>query len=181
MRQGDPLSSLLFMLVMEAFSRLMTATMGRDLMSRFLVGRHYEVMVVSHLLFVDDTLIFCKPKVEQLCNLRCLLCFEVVLGLNINLLEFDIVPIGELGDVEGLSKILGCGVDSMSFSYLGLPLGAHYKDPSIWNNVIEKMEIKLARWKRMYLSEGDRLMMIKSTLSTIIYLCSRFQWEWRSV
>jgi hypothetical protein len=73
--------------------------------------------------------------VEQICNLRCmLLCFEAVLGLKINLSKSIIVPIGEVGDVEGLSRILGCGVESMPFTYFGLPLGAHYKDPSIWNN-----------------------------------------------
>jgi hypothetical protein len=63
------------------------------------------------------------------------------------------------------------------FMYLSLPLGAHDKDPSIWNTVIEKMEIKkLARWKRMYLSKGDRLTMIKSTLSNLpAYYLSLFQ------
>jgi hypothetical protein len=78
------------------------------------------------------------------CNLRCLLlCFEAVSGLKINLSKSVIVPIGKVGDVEGLSSILGCRVDSAPFTYLGLPLGAHYKDPSIWSNVIEKIETKL--------------------------------------
>jgi hypothetical protein len=74
--------------------------------------------------------------------------------------------------VEGLSRILGCGVDSVPFTYLGLPLGAHYKDPTIWNNVIEKMETKLARWKQMYLSKGGRQTMIKSTLNILTYYLS---------
>ena len=112
-------------------------------------------MVVSHLLFADNTLIFCKPKVEQLRNMRCLLlCFEMISGLKINLSKSNIVPLGEVGDMEGLSRILGCGVGSMPFTYLGLPLGAHYKDTTIWNIVIEKIEVKLARWKQMYLSKG---------------------------
>ena len=86
MRQGDPLSPLLFVVVMEAFSRTMNVAVGRELLTRFLVGsRHFEAMEVSHLLFADDTLIFCEPMVEQLWNLRCLLlCFEVVTGLKIN-------------------------------------------------------------------------------------------------
>ena len=76
-RQGDPLSPLLFVVVMEAFSRMMNVAVERELLSGFSVGtRHFEVMEVSHLLFADDTLIFCEPKVEQICNLRCLLlCF----------------------------------------------------------------------------------------------------------
>jgi hypothetical protein len=81
-----------------------------------------------------------------------------------------------VGDVEGLSSILGCGVESMPLTYLGLPLGALYKDPSIWNKVVEKMEAKLAGWKQMYLSKGGRLTLIKSTLSNIpTYYLSLFQ------
>ena len=59
---------------------------------------------------------------------------------------------------------------------MGLPLGAPYRDPSIWNTVIEKMETMLAGWKRMYLSKGGRLTLIKSTLSNIpTYYPSLFQ------
>jgi hypothetical protein len=92
-----------------------------------------------------------------------------------------IVPIGKV-DVEGLSRILGCGVESLPLMYLGLPLRAAYKDPSIWNKVIEKMESKLARWKRMYLSKDGRLTLIKSMLSNIpTYYLSlfKFQGEWQ--
>jgi hypothetical protein len=53
---------------------------------------------------------FCDPNVEQF---RDLLCFEVVLGLEINLSKFEIVPVGEVGDVEELAGILGCGVASL--------------------------------------------------------------------
>jgi hypothetical protein len=54
--KGTLLSPLLFVLVIEAFSRMMTATVERDLMSGVLVGsRHLEAMVVSHLLFADNT------------------------------------------------------------------------------------------------------------------------------
>jgi len=53
---------------------------------------------------------FCDPNVEQF---RDLLCFEVVLGLKINLSKFEIVPVGEVGDVEELAGILGCGVATL--------------------------------------------------------------------
>ena len=37
----------------------------------------------------------------------------------------------------------------------------------IWNNVIEKGEMKLARWKLQYLSRGCRLTLINSILDSL--------------
>ena len=51
-------------------------------------------------------------------------------------------------------------------TYLGMPLGAHYKDPSIWNSILEKMERRLPRWKQLYLSKGSKLIFLNSTLSS---------------
>ena len=51
--------------------------------------------------------------------------------------------------------------------YLGLPLGAKFKDRSIWNPIIEKVERKRAGWKWLYLSKGDKVTLIKSTLSNL--------------
>jgi hypothetical protein len=59
---------------------------------------------VSHLLFAYDTLIFCDPNVEQFRDLRCLLlCFEAISRLKINLSKSEIVPVGDIGDVEELA------------------------------------------------------------------------------
>jgi hypothetical protein len=125
-------------------------------------------MIVSHLLFADGTLLFCEPSVEQFRNLRCLLlCFEAISGLKINLSKSEIVPVGDVGDVEGVASILGCGVASLSIKYFGLPSDAHYKPSTIWSSIIEKMENILVDWKRLYLSKGGRLTLIKSTLSNL--------------
>ena len=59
--------------------------------------------------------------------------------------------------------------------YLGLLLGAKFKDKSIWNPILEKMERRLAGWKRLYLSKGGRVTLIKSTLSNLpTYFLSLF-------
>ena len=146
MRQGDHLSPFLFVVVMEVFNRMMTASVERGFMSRFFEGlRDQEEMEVSHLLFADDTVIFCESNVEQIQNLRCLLlCFEAVSGLMINLSKSDIIPMGEIDDVEGLARIFGCKVASLPITYLGIPLGAHDKASHIWLTIIAKMENKFA-------------------------------------
>jgi hypothetical protein len=100
---------------------------------------------VSHLLFVDDTLIFCDAEEEQLHNLRCLfLCFEVASGLKINLSKSEIVLIGEVQNIDLLASIFDCRVVGLHMKYLGLPLGVHYKDNTIWNGMIETTERRLA-------------------------------------
>ena len=59
--------------------------------------------------------------------------------------------------------------------YLGLPLGANVRDRSIWNLIIEKVERRLAGWKRLYLSKGGKVTLIKSTLSNLsTYFLSLF-------
>ena len=53
------------------------------------------LMMVSRLLFADDTLIFCDTNSNQIVVLRGILArFEVVLGLNINLGKSELVPNG---------------------------------------------------------------------------------------
>jgi hypothetical protein len=79
---------------------------------------------VTHLLFADDTLIFCEANCEQFRHLRCLFLFcEAVLRLKFNLAKSELVPVGNVGDVEGLARILGCRVASLPMKYFGLPLG----------------------------------------------------------
>jgi hypothetical protein len=80
--------------------------------------------------------------------------------LKINLVKSEIVLVGDVGEVEGLARILGCRVSPLLMKHLGLPLGASYKDTSIWNSIIEKMQCRLAGWKRLYLSKGSRWTLI---------------------
>nr|XP_016433471.1 PREDICTED: uncharacterized protein LOC107759971 [Nicotiana tabacum] len=60
-----------------------------------------------------------------------------------------------------------CKVDFLPTTYLGFPLGASHKDTMAWNSVIERVEKRLARWQKRYLSKGDKEVLIKSTLSSM--------------
>ena len=66
MRKGDPLSPLLFLLLMEVLSRLLKKTEECNLIRGFHVGSMNSVGVsISHLLFANDTILFCDVEVEQ--------------------------------------------------------------------------------------------------------------------
>ena len=76
---------------------------------------------------------------------------------------------------ELLLTILGYKQGTLPMKYLGLPLGAKFKDKTIWNPILEEIEQRLAGWKRLYLSKGGRVTLIKSTLSNLpTYFLSLF-------
>ena len=128
------------------------------------------------MLFTDDTILFCDAMVEQILHVRLLLlCFQAMTGLKVNVAKSETVPIGEVNNVHALAKILGCKVRALPMTYLGMPLGASHKFPSIWNPILEKIEWKLAGWKKLYFSRCGRLTLLKSTLPSLpTYFLSLF-------
>ena len=96
LRQGDPLFPLLFVLVMDAHGRMLDKAVLEGRLSGFSVGiLEGRSLTVSHLLFADDTLIFCEANLDHILILRLILIrFEAVSGLKINLGKSEIVPVG---------------------------------------------------------------------------------------
>ena len=83
--------------------------------------------------------------------------------------------VGAVHNFDLLMVVLGRKQGFLPMKYLGLPLGAKYKDKAIWNPILEKMERKLASWKKLYLSKGGQVTSIKSTLSNLpTYFLSLF-------
>ena len=165
------------MIVMEALSRLFDKAVRVGLLSGFSVGKRVDdPLTISHLLFANDTFIFCEVVPEHLTHLRyILLWFEATLGLRVNLGKSKLVEVGDVPYLELLADILGCKTSTLPLNYLGLPWGASFKLQSIWNPIVERMERRLAGWKRLYLSKGGRLTLIKSTLSNLpTYFLSLF-------
>ena len=72
--QGDPLSSYLFVMGMEVLSILIRRAMEGGFISGCKIQRDRGRAVhVAHLLFVDDTIVFCEAKKEYLTNLSWIL------------------------------------------------------------------------------------------------------------
>ena len=80
-----------------------------------------------------------------------LIWFEAVSGLKVNLGKSELVAVGAIPNMDLLMAILGCKQGFLPMKYLGLPLGAKFKDKSIWNQILEKVERKLASWEKLYL------------------------------
>lgn len=164
LRQGDPLSPLLFLLVAEVLDTLIgRATEVGMFEPSFVRSR---VGPVSHLQFANDTLIFCDNSQRQIRLLRCVFgCFEAVSGFRINLNKSSLIAVGDVPNLDQLATDLGCKMGSLLSSYLGLPLGAKYKK-EILNLEIDRMRKRLNGWKARY-SKGGKLTLIKASLASI--------------
>ncbi|RVW53156.1 putative ribonuclease H protein [Vitis vinifera] len=178
LRQGDPLSPYLFVMGMEVLGILIR----RAVEGGFLSGCNIReggrtALNISHLFFADDTIVFCEANKDHLSHLSWILFwFEAASGLKINLGKSEIIPVGEVDDIEELAVEIGCRVGSLLSQYLGLPLGAPNKASSVWDGVEERVRRRLALWKRQFISKGGRITLIKSTLASIpIYQMSLFR------
>ena len=138
LRKGDPLSPLLFLLLMEVLSRILKKTEDSGLLRSFHVGPVNSIWVrISQLLFAKDTILFCDASRDQLLAIRLALsCFQAFTGLKVNVGKSENVSMGEVGNIDALANILSCRVGSLPMKYLGMPLGTLFKTASIWNPIL---------------------------------------------
>lgn len=107
-------------------------------------------------------------------NLR---CFEILSGLKINYYKSMVCGFGISESVlSEFASMLNCKSKSLPLKYLGLPLGASPHRKLSWKPVIEKIKLRLAGWKRRFLSYAGRLTLIKTVLSSLpVYYLSLFK------
>ncbi|KAL5548696.1 hypothetical protein UlMin_003927 [Ulmus minor] len=176
LRQGDPLSPFLFILVADILGRMMDKAVSIGEVKGFKVGR--EEVVVSHLQFADDTLFLLDPDQSNIQKVHTILnFFSMCSGLKINMNKSSLAGIHmEDEEVMALAAVVGCEKGYWPMKYLGLPLGGNPNSTEFWNPVVEKVGKRLDGWKKSVLSKGGRLTMIQSVLSSIpIYFMSLFK------
>ncbi|PWA51834.1 hypothetical protein CTI12_AA460620 [Artemisia annua] len=119
---------------------LFVALKAKDLglFSQVDVGRA-KSFSISHLQFVDDTLIFCDATKENLLNVkRILRCFQLSAGLKINFLKSMLYGVGiDERLVRGWGDNLGCSVGSIPFRSLGCLLRYGNKKEALWKKLID--------------------------------------------
>ncbi|PNX56330.1 ribonuclease H [Trifolium pratense] len=124
LRQGDPLSPFLFLLVAEGLSRLIRRALDNGIFTGCKVTNNLHFHTLQ---FVDDIVIIGDGNWHNLWTLKTvLLRFELVSGLKINFFKSKLYGINlEDGFLSAASAFLHCEVDSIPFRFLGIPVGAN--------------------------------------------------------
>lgn len=99
LRQGDPISPMLFVLVMDYLSHLLKV-MGLDRSFAFHPG--CKDLKLNHLMFADDVLLFCKGDLKSIkCLMVALTHFADVSGLEVNKNKTHLMSAGVSEEVKG--------------------------------------------------------------------------------
>lgn len=109
LRQGDPLSPLLFILIADSWSRILRMAENKGLLKGFQVG--FDKVNVSHLQFANDTLIYLEGEENNVKVLKSLIkCFALSLWYTVNWSKSHLSGIGlfdsECMHVASLSGVL---------------------------------------------------------------------------
>lgn len=163
LRQGDPLSPLLFILIMDVLNSLIQMASRNNLLQPMSGQQQWSRIS----LYADNVVIFLRPNQKDLCVVRDLLrCFGEVSGLKTNLIKSSAIPIQcSDEDIGRTSAILSCSIGSLPCSYLGIPLSIHKPSKAVLTPLIDKIANKLPGWKAPLLSKAGRLVVVKSVMS----------------
>jgi hypothetical protein len=175
LRQGDPLSPFLFLIVAEG----LTGLMGKAVENNIFHGYKVSNSILFHTLqFADDTIIMGEGNWENLWTIKTVLrSFEIVSGLKVNFHKSKLYGIN-LDDsfLSASSSFLHCEVDSIPFRFLGIPVGANPRRKGTWAPIIDAMRKRLSVWNGRNLSIGGRVTLINFVLSSLpLYFFSFFK------
>jgi hypothetical protein len=176
LRQGDPLSPILFNLVVD----MLTVLIERVKNLGFFDGLvpHLVEDGLSILQYADDTILFIDDDLEKAKGLKIVLsAFERLSGLKINFHKSELLCFGETRDkTEEFVHLFGCKEGEFPFRYLGIPMSPKRLSNKDWRMVEERFQKKLSSWKGKMLSSGGRLVLINSVLSSPpMYMMSFFR------
>ncbi|GKV09632.1 hypothetical protein SLEP1_g21103 [Rubroshorea leprosula] len=174
-RQGDPLSPFLFLIVAEGLNGLMASAVDKGTYKGVRVGN--EGVMVSHLQFADDTVFFGEASEDNISAVKAIMrTFELASGLKINFGKSHLMGVGvEERWLTEMAYRLHCKEEELPFKYLGIPVGGNNRRKSMWQSMVQSVEKKLASWKGRFLSMGGRITLINSVLSSLpVFLMSAY-------
>jgi mannosylglycoprotein endo-beta-mannosidase len=165
LRQGDPLSPMLFILAMEPLQRLLDLATTDQLLPP-LQNRAAKLRVS---LYADDAAIFLNPVKEEVHTVSDILnIFGQAAGLITNRSKCAVFPIrcDDL-NVDEIMEGFPCPIKNFPCQYLGLPL--HYRSLHRVEiqPLIDKMANSLPTWKGKFLNKAGRLKLVNTVLSSL--------------
>ncbi|PNX99600.1 ribonuclease H [Trifolium pratense] len=153
LRQGDPLSPYLFILVAEGLSTLIHQAVARGEIHEIKICR--GAPLVSHLLFADDCFLFCRAEAnEARCLLDILCIYAEAFGQQINLSKSEVYMSNNVSQAakDDLANMLGVRLSLGSGTYLGLTSMIGRSNKAIFTHIKDHIWKRINAWKERMLN-----------------------------
>ncbi|XP_077246085.1 uncharacterized protein LOC143885940 [Tasmannia lanceolata] len=174
LRQGDPLSPLLFCFVMDMLSSLIQSHLAQgSISSPFSKGD----LSISHTFFADDVMIYANPNPSSATGiLKCLESFKLCSGLEFNPTKSEVFFAGVQNSVRrAICNILHIEEGTLPIKYLGLPLITSRLNSHDCQPIIDKIKKRISSWTNRNLSRVGRVELVKTVLSSFqVYWSTAF-------
>jgi len=157
LRQGDPLSPYLFILVEEVFSRLLRKKVQDGTIGYYLQPR--KGPLISHLLYADDMVIFSTGRKKDVRSiLEVLDIYAQWSGQVVNASKSSIFFSNRIPDSrrQELIRVSGFSMGNFPTRYLGVPIFSGRVKSWYFDDLLVKISKKIEGWKMRYLSAGAR-------------------------
>ncbi|WVZ55170.1 hypothetical protein U9M48_005869 [Paspalum notatum var. saurae] len=159
LRQGDPLSPLLFILAIDPLQKMFNFASQQGILSP--IGHRAARLRVS--LYADDAALDEVQAAQQI-----LAVFSEASGLTTNINKCAVYPICcESVSLDDIMQPFPCQIKSFPCTYIGLPLSCRPLRKVDFQSVIDKLAAKLATWKGRSLDKSSRLTLVNSVLSAM--------------
>ena len=169
LRQGDPLSPMLFILVMDVLNSMVSRAATEGLLQP--LSRRPIQHRIS--LYADDVALFLQPAAEDInLTLDILSLFGEASGLKTNVQKSNVLPIQcSDEDLEIITSLLPCEVLSFPCKYLGLPLSLRKLTKDQVQPIIDRIADQLPAWKADLMTKAGRVVQVQFVLTAmLIYL-----------
>ncbi|XP_058732648.1 uncharacterized protein LOC131604205 [Vicia villosa] len=142
LKQGDPLSHFLFVLVAEGLSGLVKKSIEVGDFQSFKINGNCPVDMLQ---FADDTLIVGESNWKHVWALRAVLrAFELVSDLGINYHKSKLIGINSNHHfLEAVSQFFSCKLEDSNFYFLGIPIGFNPRKEATWIPLLSKLKNRL--------------------------------------
>lgn len=174
LRQGDPISSLLFVIAMDVLSKMLDKGV---INGRFGIHPECDAPLITHLSFADDVLIFFYGAEESLRGiLQILEEFRFISGLRINRQKSELLlDGGNASRCRELAVAMGIAQGALLLCYLGVHLSPKKMTRTDFQPLIDKIAARFNSWTVKHLSFAGRFQLIQAVIYlTVFFWASMF-------